>query len=141
MQGPGTQPRVHLLFPFFGIIITICFYMNTLLIVTACVYTSAVDGLLLIKWPSTGWAMNICNCKWTCDSWWWVTISVMQYWLEWTVATATDLYKNINNCIIFFSQIDNSMSNFISSKVTKFTWKRRNVLKRMKNQLSDFCDF
>ena len=35
----------------------------------------------------------------------------------------------------------NSWTKFYFSKVVKFTWKMRNLLKRMKNQFSDFCYF
>ena len=37
----------------------------------------------------------------------------------------------------FYSQMDI----FVSSKVAKFIWRMQNVQKRIKNQISDFCDF
>ena len=44
---------------------------------------------------------------------------------------------------IFFSQMDKCIDDifFKISKVFKFTWKMQDVLKRMKNQFSNFCDF
>ena len=47
--------------------------------------------------------------------------------------------KNKNQIFyIFFCSMLNKKKSIFFSKVFKFTWKMRNVLKRMKNQLADF---